>query len=37
MVGTVPSDFDHDYDSLHHTPLGNAIVAQRIADALSGR
>ena len=36
MVSDVPSDWDHYYDSLHHTPLGNAVVAERIAGHVLG-
>jgi hypothetical protein len=34
MGGAVPHDWDHYYDSLHHTPLGNRVVAERIADRI---
>jgi len=34
MSGAVPHDWDHYYDSLHHTPLGNRVVAERIADRI---
>lgn len=37
MSGAVPHDFEHYYDSLHHTPLGNRVVAERIADRILDR
>ncbi len=36
MVPDVPNDWEHYYDSLHHTPLGNAVVAERIAARILG-
>lgn len=36
MVPDVPVDWEHYYDSLHHTPLGNVVVAERIAQRILG-
>ncbi len=33
----VPSDFEHYYDFLHHTPLGNRRVAEAIARQIEAR
>ena len=35
MVHDIPCDWDHYYDSLHHTPRGNALIAKLIAARLT--
>jgi hypothetical protein len=36
MVPDVPNDWEHYYDSLHHTPLGNALIAKLVAQRILG-
>lgn len=35
MFPDIPNDWQHYYDSVHHTPLGNALIAKLIAERLT--